>query len=113
MSTGTTTRALLLALVVVGLVGVLDAVIGPAWDLAVLFGLVVVLAGVLLLRGLGDRRPLAVRADLVGALVERSQRTGEPLDQLADRAVATYLDALAEPIGPTRTPDDAVEPGTR
>jgi hypothetical protein len=50
-----------------------------------------------LLRGLGDRRTVGLRADLAATLVARSRRTGEPLDQLTDRAVATYLDALADP----------------
>lgn len=97
MTASTTTRTLLLAILVVAAVGVLDAAIGPAWDLVVLFVLIGALATTLLLRGLGDRRPMAVRADLAAALLARSQRTGEPLDQLTDRAVATYLEALAEP----------------
>lgn len=97
MTSSTMTRVMLLALLVVALVGVLDAAIGPQWDLAVLFGLVAVLTSILLLRGLGDRRTVDLRADLAAELLGRSRRTGEPLDQLTDRAVATYLHALADP----------------
>lgn len=97
MTASAITRTLHLAVLVVALVGLLDAVIGPQWDLAVLFALTAVLSLVLLVRGLGDRRPTDLRADLAAALVARSQRTGEPVDQLTDRAVATYLQALAEP----------------
>lgn len=103
MTASTTSRTLLLAIVVVSAVGVLDAAIAPAWDLVVLFVVIGALASILALRGLGERRPTALRADLAAALVARSQRTGEPLDQLTDRAVATYLQALADPDeAPTR-----------
>jgi membrane protein implicated in regulation of membrane protease activity len=97
MTSGTVNRVLVLAVLVVGLVGLLDAAIGRTWDLTVLFAVVAVLASVLLLRGLGDRRTVDLRADLAAALTGRSRRTGEPVDQVVDRAVATYLAALADP----------------
>ena len=91
------TRVLLVAALVVAAVGALDAGIGREWELVGLFGVVALLVLVLLLRTRGHRRQTTLRADLAAALADRSLRTGEPLDQLTDRAVATYLGALSEP----------------
>jgi hypothetical protein len=97
MTPAGSTRVLLAAVLAVAAVGALDAGIGREWELAVLFGAVAVLGLVLLARTRGRRRATTLRADRAAALADRALRTGEPLDQLTDRAVATYLDALAEP----------------
>lgn len=91
------TRVLLVAVLAVAAVGALDAGIAREWELVALFGLIAALGLALLLRTRGHRRRTTLRADLAADLADRSLRTGEPLDQLTDRAVATYLDALAEP----------------
>ncbi len=96
------TRVLLVAVLVVAAVGALDAGIGREWELVGLFGVVAALASVLLLRTRGRRRVTTLRADLAAALADRSLLTGEPLDQVTDRAVATYLGALVEPDEATR-----------
>jgi hypothetical protein len=87
----------LLLLLAIGVVGLVDALIGNAYDLAVLFGATAVLAVAGLTADRGRRRPVRLRADLAAALRDRGLRTGESDDQLLDRAVATYLDALSEP----------------
>jgi Flp pilus assembly protein TadB len=87
-------RVLLVAVVAVAAVGVLDAGIGRAPDLVVLFGLVAALTTAVLIRSRTDRRDTTLRHDLWDAVHARSQRTGEPLDQLTDRLVADALDRL-------------------
>lgn len=87
-------RVLLVAVVVVACVGVLDAGIGRAPDLVVLFGLVAALTTAVVIRSRTDRRDATLRNDLWVALHERAQRTGEPFDQLTDRLVADALDRL-------------------
>lgn len=87
-------------MLVVALVGVLDAVVGGTWDLAVLFGILAVLGLVLVGAALGSRRSMSLRADLAAELRDRALRTGEAQDAVNDRAVATYLDALGD--GPAR-----------
>ena len=84
-------------LLAIGLVGLVDALIGNVYDLAVLFAGVTALSGIGILADRGRRRTLTLRADLAAPLLDQARRTGEPQDQLIDRAVATYLDALAEP----------------
>lgn len=85
------------ALVGVGAVGLLDAAIGEVWDLAVLFGVVLVLGVAGLAAGVTRRRPVTIRSDLGTQLDERARRAGEPVEQVLDRAVATYLHALEDP----------------
>ena len=78
-----------LALVVTG-IGAVDAAVSSEWDLLVVLGLLAVLHLVLLTRILGGRREVPLRGDLVLWLRERSAVSGEPVEVLADRAVATY-----------------------
>lgn len=85
------------AVVIVGAVGLLDASIGRHWDLSLLFGLVAVVGVVGLLAAVGRRRPVTLRSDLATALDDRACRTGEPLEQVLDRAVATYASVLEDP----------------
>lgn len=93
------TRALPAAVVAVALVGALDAAIGRTWDLVVLFVLLVTIGSTLLVQGLGQRSSVRLRPDLARSLTDRARLGGESVDQVADRAVATYLDALGEPVG--------------
>ena len=89
-------------LIVLGAVGSIDSMVGDHWDLLVLFALVLLVGIVVLVLSFGPRRQVSLRADLFSTLQARSLRTGEPLDQLLDRSVATYLDALDESRPPRR-----------
>lgn len=74
--------------VIVSAVGALDAAVGEAWDLVVVFALGCVLQLALLVR-LQVRRPaVPLRADLVAWLQDRAAAQGEPIDAVADRCVA-------------------------
>jgi hypothetical protein len=81
-------KVLLTVALLVALVGLTDALIGEAYDLAVVFGLAAVLQLALLLR-LEARRPaVPLRADLVAWLRDRAAVEGEPIGAVADRCVA-------------------------
>lgn len=82
-----------IAIVVTG-VGALDAFVGRDWDLVSVFLLLAFLLLMLWLRQRAHRVPVALRPDLARLLVNQSQRTGEPLDELLDRAVAAYQQGL-------------------
>jgi membrane protein implicated in regulation of membrane protease activity len=104
MAPETTTKVLLLLVLVTGAIGVLDAAIGRSWDLVVLFAVVVVVTVVLLART-SDRRPaMPLRGDLVRWLRARAQITGEPVERIADRGIAAYrasLEGNEDGDGPT------------
>jgi hypothetical protein len=89
-------------LILLGGVGAIDSMVGDHWDLLVLFALVLIVGIVVLVMSFGPRRQVSLRADLFSTLQARALRTGEPLDQLLDRSVATYLDALDESRPPRR-----------
>jgi hypothetical protein len=91
---GLSNRFLLAAgLVVVG-VGALDALVGREWDLLLVFALAFVLLLVPWIRQRANRIPVGLRPDLARWLEHRSERTGEPFDDLLDRSVAWYRDGL-------------------
>lgn len=95
-----TDRALLAALLTVAVVGVVDAAIAEEPDLVALF-LIIVLLGLVLWARVGTRRrPLRVRADLWAWLQLRSDLSGEPVEAIADRALATYRLQLGEQADP-------------
>jgi hypothetical protein len=94
MTSRFSTRVLLLAIIVASAVGVLDAVIGRVWDHVALFGLVVALAALLLARTNWRRRTVLVRRDHARWLATRAQLTGEDVEHVTDRALATYRRAL-------------------
>ena len=82
-------KAALAILLVITLIGAVDAVVGRVWDHLAVFLLA---AGVeaLLLLSLESRRPaVPIRADLVAWLRNRSATTGEPLERIADRCIAS------------------------
>ena len=78
------------------LVGAVDAAIGGEGDLFVVFVVALALQVVLLVRLNVGRPSVPLRIDLVRWLRERAAATGEPMDQIADRAVATYRAGLSE-----------------
>lgn len=106
MGASRTDRILILAVLLVALAGLFDAWVIEEPETAVLFGTVLILGLVLLARTMSKRRPLRVRADLGGWLQQQSDLTGEPVEQVADRALATYRLQLGE--GP-----EAAEPPTK
>lgn len=109
----TATRLPLLAIGLVGLVGVIDATRDRSWDTGGLFAAVVVLALVLVARSSVHRPLVPLRADLVRWLRTRSEITGEPFDRVADRAVSTYRRQLGEAATqPDSEPDSGTEPDT-
>ncbi|MGH1491473.1 MAG: hypothetical protein ACRBK7_19090 [Acidimicrobiales bacterium] len=88
------TRVLLsMAMVVTG-VGGLDAFISREWDLLVVFVLSGIVQFTLWLRHRANRTPVSLRPDLSRWLERQSQRSGEPFDDVLDRAVAWYQHGL-------------------
>ncbi len=82
-----------IALVVTG-VGGLDAFFSREWDLLVVFLLSGTLQLILWLRQRANRTPISLRPDLSRWLERQSQRSGEPFDDVLDRAVAWYKHGL-------------------
>jgi hypothetical protein len=109
MSRNPAQRYLSFAIVVVAGVGLVDAVTASAWDLVVLLAVIVVLALGSLALTYSQRQPTSLRSDLSMAITDRARLSGEPVDQMLDRAVATYLVAL----NPTGFADEDQEHGTR
>jgi hypothetical protein len=92
MSPTASVRLLVSAVIVVALVGVVDAGIGSEWDLFVLFALLLGFGVVLVLK-IESRRPaIPVRRDLVRWLRDRASASGEPMSAVSDRAIATFAD---------------------
>lgn len=93
------TWVLLACSVVVAAVGVVESARNRDGDLAALFVALLLLSVVHVARMRSGRPSVTLRADLVRWLGERSQLTGEPLDRVGDRAVATYRASLGEEEG--------------
>lgn len=90
-------RLVVLASAAVSAVGLLDAIVSAEEDFVAVFALLAVLQLLLLWRiGIG-RRPIPLRPDLAGWLIDRATATGEPVERIADRAVAAYRAGLGEP----------------
>lgn len=92
--TGVSSRVLLFLALVVTAVGLLDSALSSEWDLFVVFALLALLELALWARHRGNRRSVTLRPDLERWLEERSERVGEPFDDLIDRAVAHYKHGL-------------------
>jgi len=92
--TGLASRLVLSIAIVVSAVGALDAYIGRRWDLVAVFAFLGLLLLLLWLRQRAHRVPVDLRADLARRLENQSQRTGEPFEDLLDRAVAAYEQGL-------------------
>lgn len=92
--TGISSRVLVSLILVVSAVGALDALIGREWDLLVVFVFSMSLQLLLWLRERANRTPVTLRPDLARWLEHHSARTGEPFDDVLDRAVAWYHQGL-------------------
>lgn len=90
-----TTASKLLSLAVIGAgVGAVDAAVGGAWDLFVLF----VATGLLVLGAIAisrsSRPTVTLRRDLHRWLSDEAHLAGEPVGRLLDRAVAARRDGF-------------------
>ncbi len=89
-----TNSLVLIVATLVSLVGAIDAGVGNEWDLFAVFALVAALQ-LMLLTQLRAKRPLVpLRSDLVAWLRNEAALTDEPLEKLADRALAAYRAGL-------------------
>lgn len=87
-------QILLLTTTLVIAVGGIDAAIEGEPDLLAIFVISLVLQMVVLSRMRGRRPTVPLRHDLVRWLDDRASVTGEPLELVADRAVARYRDEV-------------------
>jgi hypothetical protein len=95
---GRASRVVLVVILLTAGVGIVDGALEPSWDLVALFAVVALLAaGLLVARPRQHHRETTLRDDLALELERRASRSGEPVEQVTDRAVATYLDALSDP----------------
>ncbi|MFW2382737.1 MAG: hypothetical protein ACN4GZ_13330 [Acidimicrobiales bacterium] len=93
------TRLVLSIGLIVVAVGALDSLISREWDLLVVFVLSGLVQLGLWLRQSGTRSPVSLRPDLARWLADRSEQSGEPFEDLLDRAVARYQHGLyGEPV---------------
>lgn len=83
-------RVLLVAAVIVAIAGAIDAAVGAVWDQFAILAVVIALLIVALATMTSKRPSVSVRTDLVRWLRTRSAIEGEPIEVLADRAIATY-----------------------
>lgn len=88
------TRVLVSLGLVISGVGALDAFISREWDLLAVFALSIVVQLTIWLRQRASRTPVTLRPDLAQWLDHRAHRTGEPLDDILDRAVAWHRHEL-------------------
>lgn len=88
------TRVLISIGLVVSGVGAFDALLSREWDLLAIFGLSIVVQSTMWLRQRANRIPVTLRPDLAHWLDHRAQRTGEPFDDILDRAVAWHRHEL-------------------
>ena len=88
------TRVILTVSLVVCCVGAVDAAISAEWDLLAIFVLTSLVQATLLVRWMVNRVPVSLRPDLARWVEQRSERSGEPIDDIVDRAVAWYQHGL-------------------
>jgi hypothetical protein len=79
------------------LIGAIDAALDSAWDQVALFLGAASMVALALLRQQPHRRAMTLRSDLFAWLLERSRLTGEPVEVMADRAVAAHRAGLTGP----------------
>jgi hypothetical protein len=82
------------AAVVVAAAGAADAAVGSVWDQFAILVLVIVMLAMALATMMTNRPSVPIRADLVRWLRTRSAVEGEPVESLADRAIASYREHL-------------------
>ncbi len=73
-------------------IGLVDAAIGADWDLFAVMTIALGLQLVVLSGTRPDRPAVPIRGDLVAWARERSQRAGEPVGAVLDRAIAHHRD---------------------
>jgi hypothetical protein len=78
-------------------VGLLDAVSGGSWDLAVIFAMIAMLQLVLVANLRADRRCLTLRPDLAVWVRARADAKGEAPDRIVDDAVSVALNKTCVP----------------
>ena len=89
-------RILLAIVAVVALFGAVDALIIGEPDLLLLFVVILAMTLILLVRAIQARRAIRLRPDLGRWLRTRGRITGEPANEIADRAMANYRQQLGE-----------------
>ena len=91
-------RLLLITATIIAGAGLLDGALGDGfdWDDAVMFGAIVALQLAVLLGSRG-RVAVTLRPDLASWVDRRSARTGEPVNEILDRAVSWLQHGLYEP----------------
>jgi hypothetical protein len=92
MNPNGTVRLLLTANLVVLTIGAIDAGVDGDWDLFVVFAIALGIGIALLLRVESRRPAIPVRRDLVAWLRDRASISGESLESVTDRAIATYAE---------------------
>jgi len=88
-------KLILAAASAIAVVGLVDAAVAAAWDLVVLIGMILGLHVVLWIQLSWGRPAVPLRADLVRWLGDRAVAGGEPVERVADRAVAAYRVGLS------------------
>ena len=83
-------RMALIGALVFTAVGVLDALLSREWDFLVIFGGIAVALAAFWIRQRAHRISVALRPDLAHWIAARSERSGEPFEDVLDRAVAAY-----------------------
>ena len=91
---GISNRVLLTISLIVTAVGAADAFISVEWDLLSVFAMTGVLQLSIWLQQRSNRLPVTLRPDLTHWLERRSQESGEPVDDILDRAVTWYQHGL-------------------
>jgi hypothetical protein len=89
----------LVVVVVAGMVGVVDAVVGGQIDLAVVFAVVVLFGLLSFLRVWTNRRRVVLRADLAAWLSRRAVDRGTSLDDEAGHAIAAFRSGVTPDTG--------------
>ena len=85
---------LLVGAMVFTAVGTLDALVSREWDFLVIFGVVTVFLAAFWIRQRAHRVSVALRPDLAHWIEARAERSGEPFEDVLDRAVAAYKDGI-------------------
>ena len=98
-------RTLLAIVALIALFGAVDAWVIGEPDLLLLFVIILVVTLVVFLRAMRERRAIRLRPDLSRWLRSRGRMTGEPAQDLADRAVANYRLQLGESPDQTSAQD--------
>lgn len=89
-------RILLVTTMIVLAIAVIDAGFSSEWDLFVVALIALALLAALVVRFQSARPSVPLRADLVRWLQRQAAVTGEPLTQIADRALSTYRAAQGD-----------------